>query len=254
MNPVVVPMRAAVERLQAELIKLPQIEPETHHYFADGMYLRTVWSPAGSVIVGKVHKTEHFYALLSGRIRVTTDNGVVELDANKNGPQILTCPVGTKRAVLVLEDAWRMNVHRNPDNLTDLDKLESELIEPDTTALFDANNKVQFDVPAFRTLTQRVINGEKPGFWSDWTELERELYKSGDWESFSRSRGYMEEDIRQYRAWRDQIVSAKKAGFNPYLFISDLATKAALKNMAMDTKGEILKSSHAPFEPREEIT
>ncbi len=50
-------VRAAIERLQGELIKLPQYEPKTQHYFADGMYLRTVWSPAGSVIVGKRHLT-----------------------------------------------------------------------------------------------------------------------------------------------------------------------------------------------------
>lgn len=136
-------MRAAVKRLQAELVKLPQCEPKTDHYFADGMYLRTVWSPAGSVIVGKVHKTEHFYAVLSGRVRVTFDQGVIELDANKNGPQILTCPIGTKRAVFVIEDAWRMNVHRNPENITDLDALERELVEHDETALFDARNHLK---------------------------------------------------------------------------------------------------------------
>ena len=143
MNTVAFPMRAAIERLQSAMVKLPQIEPETQHYFADGIYMRTVWSPSGSVIVGKVHRTEHLYAVLTGRVQVTTDNGVVDLDANKNGPQILYCPVGTKRAVLVIEDAWRMNVHRNPDNLTDIDELEKMLIEPDDTALFDGRNQLR---------------------------------------------------------------------------------------------------------------
>ena len=140
---VVVSMRAAIDRLQTELVKLPQYEPKTQHYFADGLYLRTVWSPAGSVIVGKVHKTEHLYAVLSGRVQVTTNDGVVELDATKDGPQILCCPVGTKRAVVVLEDAWRMNVHRNPDNLTDIDELEDQLVEADETCPFLPGNKLK---------------------------------------------------------------------------------------------------------------
>jgi quercetin dioxygenase-like cupin family protein len=137
-----IPSRAEIDRLQAELIKLPQYEPKTQHHFAPGLYLRTVWSPAGSVIVGKVHKTEHFYAVLSGRIRVTTDQGVIELDA-RDGPQILTCPVGTKRAVFVIEDAWRMNVHLNPKNITDIEALEAELVEDDETSPFLPGNKMK---------------------------------------------------------------------------------------------------------------
>ena len=143
MDSVIAPMRAAVERLQGELAKLPQVEPETAHYFAKGMYLRTVFSPAGTCIVGKVHKTEHFYAVLSGVVHVTTDAGVIELNATRDGLQILTCPAGTKRAVLVIEDAWRMNVHLNPGDVTDLDELESALVEDDPSSMFLPGNKVK---------------------------------------------------------------------------------------------------------------
>lgn len=139
-------MRRALKRLQAEVIKLPQYEPKTQHYFADGLYLRTVWSPAGSVIVGKVHKTEHFYSVLTGRVRVTTVQGTIELDAARDGPQILTCPIGTKRAVFVMQDAWRMNVHRNADNITDIDALEAELVEEDENSPFLPGNKLKQEV------------------------------------------------------------------------------------------------------------
>ncbi len=141
-----IPSRADIERLQAELLKFPQYEPKTQHYFANGMYLRTVWSPAGSLIVGKVHRTEHFYAVLTGRVSVTTHEGVIELNATRDGPQILTSPVGTKRAVYVMEDAWRMNVHRNPDNITDIDALEAELVEADASSPFLPGNKMKQDL------------------------------------------------------------------------------------------------------------
>ena len=135
-----------IERLKVELWKLPQYEPQTNHYFANGMYLRTVWSPAGTVIVGKVHKTEHFYAVLTGKVRVTTGAGVQELDATKNGPQILTCPIGTQRAVYVIKDAWRMNVHLNPWNVTDIDEIESDLVELDERSPFLFGNKIKQDL------------------------------------------------------------------------------------------------------------
>ena len=109
-------------------------------------------------------------------------------------------------------------------------------------------------VAAFRELTAKVIAGEKPGFWSDWTERQRALYTAGDWEAFSRSRGYSEEDIKQYAAWRRMIVKAKGLGLNPFELIADLATEAALRNIALDKRGEILKSSHAPFEARGAIS
>ena len=146
MDDVAISMRGNIDRLQAELIKLPQYEPQTQHYFANGLYLRTVWSPAGSCIVGKVHKTEHFYAVLSGRVQVTNGEEVMELDATKNGPQILTCPIGTKRAVLVLEDAWRMNVHLNVTNTQDIDALEEELVESDEASPFLPGNKLKTEL------------------------------------------------------------------------------------------------------------
>jgi hypothetical protein len=141
-----VSMREKIARLQDELLKLPQYEPKTQHYFANGMYLRTLWSPAGSRIVGAVHKTEHFYAVLTGHVQVATDEGVIELNANRDGPQILVCPVGTKRAVSVIEDAWRMNVHLNPKNITSVDELELELIEHEERSAFLPGNKTKPEV------------------------------------------------------------------------------------------------------------
>jgi len=100
------------------------------------------------VIVGKVHRTEHLYVVLTGRVRVTTDHGVREFDAARDGPQILTCPVGTQRAVFVIEDAWRMNVHRNPDNITDIETLERMLVEEDETSPFLPGNKLKQELIA----------------------------------------------------------------------------------------------------------
>jgi hypothetical protein len=56
-----VPTLQEIERLQHEMIKMPQAELETEHYFSGGMYCRKLIRPAGTLIVGKVHKKDHFF-------------------------------------------------------------------------------------------------------------------------------------------------------------------------------------------------
>lgn len=129
--------RAAIEQLQRVISKMPQFEPETFHYFADGMVCRVVPRPAGVLVVGKVHKKEHFYMLVEGRIRVTTDDGVKELVA----PAILVSQPGTKRAVLAMEDSTCVTVHRT--DKTDITEIEEEIFEDDPTSMFGPGNKLK---------------------------------------------------------------------------------------------------------------
>ena len=103
-----------------------------------------------------------------------------------------------------------------------------------------------FEVAEFRELTSRVIAAEKVGFWSDWTPEERAFYAADDWRAFSTSRGYTEAEIAEYSKWLSMCECALDDGLNPYKLIVDLTTAAALKNLALDTRGEIMKSSVLP--------
>lgn len=134
--------REQIDRLQAAMLKFPQTPQKTDHYFADRVYCRTIWSPAPTLIVGKAHKTDHLYGVLTGVVKVTINGLVHEVNATRDGPQFFRCPVGTKRSILVIEDAWRMNVHANPDDLTNLDELEEIMIEP-TASPFLADNTLK---------------------------------------------------------------------------------------------------------------
>lgn len=127
------PSRAAVEALQRVMRNMPQVELPTTHYFADGMYARVLNLAAGTLIVGKVHKREHFFIVAKGRLQV----GKEVLEA---GTVIVSKP-GTKRAGLALEDCVCINVHRTKKR--NLDEIEKQLIEPDDEALFDAENKMK---------------------------------------------------------------------------------------------------------------
>ena len=128
------PTRSAIEALQSVISTMQQLELTTTHHFADGMYLRTLFRPKDALVVGKVHKKEHFYMVVYGDVTVTSE-GVRE---RVTGPKVFVCQPGTKRAVYAHEDSLCLTVHRTDE--TDLDKLETDLVEEDTTAMFLPGN------------------------------------------------------------------------------------------------------------------
>jgi hypothetical protein len=130
-------VREATKRLQAELAMLPQYEPKTTHHFHGGMYCREVQRSAGVLVVGKVHRKEHFYMVVAGTILVTTDEGALRI----TGPQLIKSMPGTKRAVYSETDAICMTFHRT-DAVT-VEAAEIDLIEEGDDSMFDAGNLVK---------------------------------------------------------------------------------------------------------------
>ena len=131
-------MRSKVERLQEVGRHLPQAQGlRTDHYFVPGMYCRRLWRPAGTTIVGKVHKAPHFFMCAAGTIIAWSETGMRQLDAG----DVIESQPGTKRVTFAVTDAIGVTIHKT--DLTDLDAIEAELIEPDDTALFDSGNNLK---------------------------------------------------------------------------------------------------------------
>lgn len=129
--------REQIDTLQAEMAKVPQAELVTEHHFSPGMYMRKVFRPAGTLIVGKVHKEPHFFLCAKGEIIAWTENGMKRLQAG----DVVESKPGTKRVTLAMSDSIGVTIHKT--DKTDLDEIEAELIEPDQNALFDANNAIK---------------------------------------------------------------------------------------------------------------
>ena len=126
-----------IDELHRQMLSMPQAELQTDHHFSPGMYMRKVFRPAGTLIVGKVHKAPHFFLCAAGEIIAWTENGMKHLMPG----DVVESQPGTKRVTLAVTDAIGITIHRT--DKTDLDELEAELIEPDDTALFDASNKLK---------------------------------------------------------------------------------------------------------------
>ena len=127
----------AVDQIQKVISQLPQYEPETNHYFHGGMYCREVKRCKDALIVGKVHKKEHFYVVASGTVAISQEG---EPAKQVTGPAVIKSFPGTKRAVLALTDAVCMTFHR-VDSCT-VEDAEAELVEDDPAATFTVGNKV----------------------------------------------------------------------------------------------------------------
>jgi mannose-6-phosphate isomerase-like protein (cupin superfamily) len=124
-----------VDWMQYHLGKQPQVEMPLTHRFTPGLYVREIFMPKGTVVISRVHKTEHPYAVLQGRASVWVDGGIVECRAGDIG---VTKP-GTRRVLLILEDCRWATFH--PTGETDLKKLEEQLTEtPDVSYV---GNEVQ---------------------------------------------------------------------------------------------------------------
>ena len=146
-----VPTREQIDRLQAEMVKMPQVELQTEHFFSPGMYCRRVFRPAGTLIVGKVHKKPHFFLCAIGEIIAWTETGMRKLKAG----DVVECQPGTIRVTYAVTDAMGVTIHKT--DKTDLDEIESELIEPDDSALFDASNKLKQIVSQMKALEGETL-------------------------------------------------------------------------------------------------
>jgi quercetin dioxygenase-like cupin family protein len=109
--------------LERTMLTMPQVEIPTHHDFAPGVYLRSIEVPAGTVLTGHVHKTEHIFMLVKGEMTVATDEGMRTVKA----PYQAVCRPGLKRAGYAHTDCICTNVHITEER--DLLKLEAQLIE-----------------------------------------------------------------------------------------------------------------------------
>lgn len=120
-----IPTREAVVRLIDHMRTMEQTECPLKHHFSPGVYLREIFMPAGTVVVGRVHKTEHFNILVQGACLIVHDDGTRE---ELRAPRVFVSKAGVQKVLYILEDMIWMTTH--PSEETDLEKLEVLLVDP----------------------------------------------------------------------------------------------------------------------------
>jgi hypothetical protein len=103
------------------------------HSFSDGIYVREIKIPAGTLLTGKIHKHSHPNFLMEGEVTVYTESGGLE---GLMAPASMISNAGTKRVVMAVTDVVWITVHHNPTNTQDLKELE-EIIIADSYEKYD---------------------------------------------------------------------------------------------------------------------
>lgn len=118
-------MRDTIKKLQSTMLEMRCDMPQAIHHFIPGVYCREFTMPAGMVVVGKIHRHAHPMMVVRGRAQVVTefDNTVVESGF------CAVSPPGAKRVVYAFEETTFMTFHHNPDDIEDLEIIESTHIE-----------------------------------------------------------------------------------------------------------------------------
>jgi len=112
-----------VEGNGKEVVRNSSVAP-IKHTFADGVYIRQMEMKKDTVVVGAIHKHLHVWFLLVGDVTIATEDTTEDYIA----PCYIVSTPGVKRVIYSNEDSIFVNVHKNPTNTKDLDKLEKEIV------------------------------------------------------------------------------------------------------------------------------
>jgi len=117
----------SLKDLEDELLKQEQVEIPTTHNFMGGVYVREIFIPKDTLIIGKRHRHETCNMLLSGKLSIYMGKDLPV--KHLVGPCIFPSESGAKKMGYSHTDAIFVNVH--PTKETDLDKIEAEFIIPE---------------------------------------------------------------------------------------------------------------------------
>lgn len=112
-----------------------QIQLEAEHYQIKGVYVRSLFIPAGTLLTGKIHNTEYISILAQGTIKITNGTDSHEITA----PKIFVCEAGTKNMGYAVDDVTFINVFRtDKETIEDIeDEVGSDTFEEFTIKLLE---------------------------------------------------------------------------------------------------------------------
>jgi hypothetical protein len=112
----------AVKKATATLKEYPQANIETIHHFCGGVYMREIRIPAGTMLIGKIHKKEHL-CILNGDIEIVSN----DVAGHFSGYLTFVSKPGVQRIGYALADTVFTSVHAIDYAGKSIQQLEHEL-------------------------------------------------------------------------------------------------------------------------------
>lgn len=116
-------VRAKIQKLARALAESEGYFTELplDHQFANGMYIRRLFIPKGSLIVGRIHKHECVNIVEKGDVSVLTETGMMRVQAGFT----IVSPPGIQKVGYAHEDTIFTNIFRTDE--TDISRIEDVL-------------------------------------------------------------------------------------------------------------------------------
>lgn len=115
--------REEISLLVEHMKNIDQVPCPVTHRFAPGVYLREIYMPADTIVIGKIHKTEHFNILLMGACLIVHEDGTRE---ELIAPCTFVSKPGVQKVLYIIEPMIWQTVHVTDE--TNLERLEELLI------------------------------------------------------------------------------------------------------------------------------
>ena len=116
-------LQDGIFKAQDLMLKMPQAETVVTDHFADGLYARELFIPAGVCLVGALHKTNHIFTVSQGECYAVTHEGKEHFVAPYTGQ---TRP-GMKRVIYAVTDTVWTTYH--PTDETNPEKIAEQILE-----------------------------------------------------------------------------------------------------------------------------
>ena len=95
------------------------------HEFADQIYIRKMIMQPQQMVLGAVHKQEHLWFLLKGKVTIQESGETLDHIA----PCYTISKPGAQRVIYAHEESVFINVHKNPDNIKNIKELEKQIVK-----------------------------------------------------------------------------------------------------------------------------
>lgn len=118
--------REKIAALKNWMIALPdemKLPFENRHDFCPGIYARTIFMKADTVVISKIHKTQHFFVIAQGSCTIIDSHGTKQLI---KAPHLGVTMPGTERAIYIHEDCIWTTFHVT--DLTDPEEIGKQIL------------------------------------------------------------------------------------------------------------------------------
>lgn len=109
-------------RIEKVLLNEVQVDCPVKHYQVDGVYVRSMFIPAGTILTGKIHNFENIAILAQGTIRISNGTESYVISA----PHVMVDKPGVKRIGYAETDVTFITVHKTVN--TEIEAIEKELV------------------------------------------------------------------------------------------------------------------------------